>query len=36
MRTTLFFLLAASALAQTPRPGVNYDEAKVGNDPLPD
>jgi hypothetical protein len=36
MRTTLFLLLAASALAQTPRPGVNYDEAKVGNDPLPD
>ncbi|OYW77967.1 MAG: acetylxylan esterase [Verrucomicrobia bacterium 12-59-8] len=36
MRTTLFFLIAASALAQTPRPGVNYDEAKVGNDPLPD
>ncbi|MFC5453598.1 acetylxylan esterase [Prosthecobacter fluviatilis] len=36
MRTPLFLLLAASALAQTPRPGVNYDEAKVGNAPLPD
>ncbi|MDI1314334.1 acetylxylan esterase [Prosthecobacter sp.] len=36
MRTSLFFLLAASALAQSPRPGVNYDEAKVGSDPLPD
>ncbi len=36
MRTSLFLLLTASALAQTPRPGVNYDEAKVGNDPLPD
>ncbi len=36
MRTATFLLLAASALAQTPRPGVNYDEAKVGNDPLPD
>ncbi len=30
-------LLSVSvALAQTPRPGVNYDEAKVGSDPLPD
>lgn len=36
MRTATFLLLAASALAQTPRPGVNYDEAKVGSDPLPD
>jgi (4-O-methyl)-D-glucuronate---lignin esterase len=37
MRTTfLFLLLAASALAQTPRPGVNYDETKAGNHPLPD
>ncbi|WP_395737887.1 acetylxylan esterase [Prosthecobacter sp.] len=36
MRTSLFLLFAASALAQTPRPGVNYDETKVGNDPLPD
>ncbi|WP_395752989.1 acetylxylan esterase [Prosthecobacter sp.] len=36
MRTSLFFLFAASALAQTPRPGVNYDETKVGNDPLPE
>lgn len=36
MRTSLFLLLTASALAQTPRPGVNYDEAKVGTDPLPD
>ncbi len=34
--TTFFFLLAASALAQTPRPGVNYDETKVGSNPLPD
>lgn len=36
MRTLSFLLLAVSALAQTPRPGVNYDEAKVGKDPLPD
>ena len=36
MRTLSFFLFAISALAQTPRPGVNYDEAKVGKDPLPD
>ncbi|MEZ5384575.1 MAG: acetylxylan esterase [Prosthecobacter sp.] len=27
--------LAAFSLAQTPRPGVNYDEAKVGDHPLP-
>ncbi len=35
-----FFLLlpflAAALHAQTPRPGVNYDESKVGSDPLPD
>lgn len=36
MRTALFLLLTVSVIAQTPRPGVNYDEAKVGNDPLPD
>ncbi|MCB1275904.1 acetylxylan esterase [Prosthecobacter sp.] len=36
MRTALFLLLTVSVFAQTPRPGVNYDEAKVGNDPLPD
>lgn len=36
MRTALFLLFAASTLAQTPRPGTNYDEAKVGTDPLPD
>ncbi len=33
----LSLLIAASPVfAQTPRPGVNYDEEKVGNDPLPD
>lgn len=33
----LLSLLAVShSLAQTPRPGVNYDETKVGSDPLPD
>jgi hypothetical protein len=31
MRTLFALLLATTALAQTPRPGVNYDEAKVGN-----
>ena len=36
MRCSLILLLTASALAQAPRPGVNYDESKVGNDPLPD
>ena len=30
------FLALSIASAQTPRPGVNYDEAKVGSDPLPD
>ncbi|MBK8091205.1 MAG: acetylxylan esterase [Verrucomicrobiaceae bacterium] len=35
--TVLSMIAAASAaLAQTPRPGVNYDESKVGNHPLPD
>ncbi len=36
MRTFLVLLLTTALQAQTPRPGVNYDEAKVGNDPLPD
>ena len=36
MRPLFILLLATIAHAQTPRPGVNYDEAKVGNDPLPD
>lgn len=36
MRALLILAVATAALAQTPRPGVNYDEAKVGNDPLPD
>jgi len=37
-RTSLlsFVFAASSLLAQTPRPGVNYDEAKVSSDPLPD
>ena len=36
MRPLLILLLATVAHAQTPRPGVNYDETKVGNAPLPD
>jgi len=36
MRTAIFPLLAAAAFAQTPRPGVNYDESKAGGGPLPD
>ncbi len=36
MRLLLILLLATAAHAQTPRPGVNYDEAKVGSHPLPD
>ena len=32
----LSFLAVSPILAQTPRPGVNYDETKVGSDPLPD
>ena len=37
-RTSLlsFVFAASSLLAQTPRPGANYDEAKVGSDPLPE
>ena len=31
MRTLIALLLATTALAQTPRPGVNYDDAKIGN-----
>ena len=30
MRALLILAVATAALAQTPRPGVNYDEAKVG------
>lgn len=36
MRTLAFLALAAALSAQTPRPGVNYDEAKAGGDSLPD
>lgn len=39
MKPTLLllpFLALSFASGQTPRPGVNYDEAKVGSDPLPD
>lgn len=36
MRTAIFSLLAAAAFAQTPRPGVNYDESKTGGGSLPD
>lgn len=37
MRFSFLILLSTISLhAQTPRPGVNYDEAKVGSDPLPD
>jgi len=38
MKPTLLllpFLVLSLAHAQTPRPGVNYDEAKVGSHPLP-
>ncbi len=36
MRSLLFLSLACALVAQTPRPGINYDEAKVGSLPLPD
>ncbi|MBE2287104.1 MAG: acetylxylan esterase [Prosthecobacter sp.] len=36
MRTLAFLALATALSAQTPRPGVNYDEAKAGGDSLPD
>ncbi len=36
MRPLIFLSLASFALAQTPRPGINYDESKVGSLTPPD